>query len=56
MCKAMEEMRNEAVDRDRVHIALKMLADGLAIDKVAQYTQLTVERIKELAKMQPARP
>ena len=29
--------------------ALKMPADGLSIEKVAQYSQLAIERVKELA-------
>jgi hypothetical protein len=53
MCKVMEDMRNEAarqaVEKDRIDNALKMLKDGLSIEKVALYTQLAVERVKELA-------
>ena len=53
MCKVMEDMRNEAaktaVEKDRTKNALEMLADGLLIEKVAQYSQLTIERVKELA-------
>ena len=49
MCKVMEDMRNEAVERDRIQNALNMLADGLAIDKVAMYSQLAVEKVRELA-------
>ena len=53
MCKVMEDMRNEAaktaVEKDRTKNALEMLADGLLIEKVAQYSQLAIERVKELA-------
>ena len=53
MCKVMEDMRNEAaktaVEKDRIKNALEMLADGLSIEKVAQYSQLAIERVKELA-------
>ena len=57
MCKAMEEMRNEAAEKERVQIAIDMIKDGqLSFEKIALYTKLTVEKIKELAKMQPARP
>jgi tryptophanyl-tRNA synthetase len=49
----MEDMRNEAaknaVEKDRTKNALEMLADGLSIEKVAQYSQLAIERVKELA-------
>ena len=53
MCKVMEDMRNEAaktaVEKDRIKNAMEMLADGLSIEKVAQYSQLAIERVKELA-------
>jgi hypothetical protein len=53
MCKVMEDMRNEAakaaVEKDRTKNALEMLADGLSIEKVAQYSHLAIERVKELA-------
>ena len=53
MCKVMEDMRNEAaktaVEKDRTKNALEMLADGLSIEKAAQYSQLAIERVKELA-------
>ena len=53
MCKVMEDMRKEAainaVEKDRIKNALEMLADGLSIDKVARYSQLAIERVRELA-------
>ena len=49
MCKVMEDMRNEAVEKDRIQNAIEMLKDGLSIEKVAQYSRLAVERVKELA-------
>ena len=48
MCKVMEDMRNEAVEKDRIKNAIEMLADGLSVEKVAQYTHLAIERVKEL--------
>ena len=46
MCKAVEELcREELVDA-----AKRMLADGiLSIEKIAEYSGLTVEEVKELA-------
>ena len=38
-----------AVEKYRIQNALEMLADGLSIEKVAQYTHLAIERVKELA-------
>ena len=49
MCKVMEDMRNEAVEKDRIQNAIEMLKDGLSIEKVAKYSQLAIERVKELA-------
>ena len=48
MCKVMEDMRNEAVEKDRVQNAIEMLKDGLSVEKVAQYSRLAIERVKEL--------
>ena len=49
MCKVMEDMRNEAVEKDRIRNAIEMLKDGLSIEKVAKYSQLSIEQVKELA-------
>ncbi len=53
MCKVMEDMRKEsareAVEKDRIQNAMEMLKDGLSIEKVAQYTKLSIERVKEIA-------
>ena len=49
MCKVMEDMRKEAVEKDRVQNAIEMLKDGLSVEKVAQYSRLAIERVKELA-------
>lgn len=52
MCKAMEEMRNEAREEAREETreenALRMLADGLPLEKVAEYSGLSIERVREL--------
>lgn len=54
MCKVMEDMRNEAVEKDRIQNAMEMLKDGLPIEKVAQYSRLAIERVKELAMLRAA--
>ena len=54
MCKALEDMRNEARDEVREENALRMLADGLPIDKVAEYVGLPEERVRELANSKSA--
>lgn len=53
MCKAMEDMRNEAArEAERmkaVRIARLMLEDGtLSYDKIAAFTELTVKEVHEL--------
>lgn len=51
MCRAMEEMRDEAVMRDRTKNALEMIRGGkLSIEDIAQYSGLTLEKVEELAK------
>ncbi len=55
MCKVMEDMRNEAVEKDRIQNVIEMLKDGLSIEKVAKYSQLAIERVKELAMPRTAR-
>jgi predicted HTH domain antitoxin len=53
LSKAIEEMRKETAEKERVQIAIDMIKDGqLSFEKISLYTKLTVEKIKELAKMQ----
>ena len=52
MCKAMEEMRDEAREEGRteerqIHIR-EMLLDHVSIDKIKQYTAATDEEILEV--------
>ena len=48
MCRAMEDMRNSVRDEVRMENARKMLKDGLSVEKVAEYSGLSVEKVKEL--------
>ena len=50
MCRAMEEMRKD----ERIECALEMLADGMSYEKVAKYSKLTLEEVKELASKKSA--
>ena len=50
MCRAMEEMRKD----ERIECALEMLADGMPYKKVAKYSKLTLEEVKELASKKSA--
>ena len=48
MCKVMEDMRNEAAINRSIENACEMLKDGVPTEKVAQYSQLSVDKIEEL--------
>ena len=49
MCKIMEEL----IDNEKKESALRMLADGeLSLEKIAKYSGLTLEQVKELAQLQ----
>ena len=55
MCKAIEEMRNEAAAQakweQKVENALELLSMGLGtLEQIAQATHLTLEEVQELAK------
>ena len=49
MCKVMEEMRDQAKDEVRIDNAKEMLKDGLSEEKVAQYSGLSLEKVKKIA-------
>ena len=50
MCKAIEDMINEAMDDVRKEASLRMLADGIPIEIVAHFFNLSVERVKEITR------
>ena len=45
MCKVMEDMR----DQVRIDNAIEMLKDGLSEEKVAQYSGLSLGKVKKIA-------
>ena len=50
MCKVMEDMRQEAVERDRIDRAKSLLRIGkLSLEEIANAMELSVEKVKELA-------
>ncbi|MCR5322035.1 MAG: PD-(D/E)XK nuclease family transposase [Lachnospiraceae bacterium] len=52
MCKVMEDMRNEAIERERIEMAQDMIRDGeLSLEQIAKYTKLAIEKVKELKEM-----
>lgn len=51
MCKMMEDMRNKAVEEAVKETASKLLRfEKLSCEKVSEYTNLSLEEVKELAK------
>ncbi len=51
MCRVMEEMRDDV----RVQIVLEMIRDGqVSLEKIAQYTGLPLEKVRELAENKSA--
>ncbi|WP_215701407.1 hypothetical protein [Clostridium sp. MCC353] len=55
MCKAIEDMRAEERREVSIDITLHMLKDGvLAIEKIAEYSGLTVDEVKALASQKTA--
>ena len=50
MCEAMDRIAEKRAVEARIENALKMLADGqLSLEKIAQYSGLPLEKVKELA-------
>lgn len=50
MCKAMEDMRNEAVMDERKDVACRLLKmGGMALDKIAEISKLSIEEVRMLA-------
>ena len=54
MCRAMEKMRDETEHETSVKHALAMLADGVPCEKVAKYTDLSIEEVRALAEKKSA--
>lgn len=55
MCRVMEEMRNETELATRIDNALEMIHDGqLSLEKIAQYSGLPMEKVRELAEKRSA--
>ena len=55
MCKAMEDMRNEAVHEHAIESAKAMIASGkLTQEEIAIFSGLTLEEIKSLIPKYPA--
>ena len=44
----MAYARQEAIEEGRAEVAREMLADGMPVDKIAKYTELSIEEIAAL--------
>ena len=52
--RAMEKMRDETEHETSIKHALAMLADGVPCEKVAKYTDLSIEEVRALAEKKSA--
>ena len=48
MCKAMEDMRKDAVWHEKVDTVIEFAKMGLPHEQIAQGTRLSVEQVKEI--------
>lgn len=46
MCKMMEDMRKDAAKEKAIETALKMLKGNVALEKVAEYSGLSLDEVK----------
>ena len=50
MCEIWDEVRNEGILKNRIETAQKMIKDGaLPLEKIAEYSGLSLDKIRELA-------
>ena len=55
MCKAMEDMRTEAVMDDRKDTACRLLKKGgMSLEEVAEISKLSIEEVRVLASQKNA--
>lgn len=48
MCKMMEDMRKDAAREKAIETAIKMLNDNVALEKVAEYSGLSLDEVKKI--------
>ena len=50
MCDILDEMRSEERIKTKIEFAVKMIKDGsLPLEKIAEYSGLSIEEVRELA-------
>ncbi|WP_185752306.1 hypothetical protein [Butyrivibrio sp. AE2032] len=54
MFDSLEDLRNQAILEANTQTALKMIADGVTLEKIAEYTGLPLDKVRELAEAKTA--
>ena len=54
MSSVFDDFRNECKIEEKEDIAIKMIKDSMPYEKVAEYSGLPIEKIRELAERKPA--
>ena len=50
MCKVMEDMREEAVEKDKIERVKRLLKLGkLSLEEIADTMELTIDKVKEIS-------
>ena len=49
MGSEIERIREERAEERNIEIAMNMIADGVSLEKVSQYSSLPIEKVRELA-------
>lgn len=48
MCKMMEDMRKDSAKEKAIEIAIKMLKDNVALEKIAEYSGLSLDEVEKI--------
>ena len=48
MCKMMEDMIKDAAKEKAIEIAIKMLKDNFALEKIAEYSGLSLDEVEKI--------
>lgn len=55
MCKVLEDMLNEVIERERIEITNRLIVQGkMTLDEIAEISRLTPEKVQELAQQKSA--
>ena len=48
MCKMMEDMIKDAAKEKAIEIAIKMLKDNFALEKIAEYSGISLDEVEKI--------